>query len=78
LRGISSNSIGSLFTKGRLFKLSLPSQTVVSLKVYDILGNEVTILVDEEKPAGNYEVNWNATNHPSGIYFYSLTAGSFL
>ena len=50
----------------------------VQLTVYDILGNEVATLVNEEKPAGNYEVNWNASNHSSGIYFYKMQAGSFV
>ncbi|MEP0862405.1 MAG: T9SS type A sorting domain-containing protein [Ignavibacterium sp.] len=48
------------------------------LKVYDILGNEVATLVNEYKPAGNYEVEFNAGNLPSGVYIYKLTAGSFV
>lgn len=47
----------------------------VSLKVYDILGNEVVSLVNEYKLAGSYEVEFNAVNLPSGIYFYQLKAG---
>jgi hypothetical protein len=50
----------------------------VTLKVYDILGKEVAVLVNEEQPAGVYEVNWNAANLPSGVYFYKLQAGSFV
>jgi hypothetical protein len=46
--------------------------------VYDILGNEVATLVNEEKHAGNYEVNFNASQLSSGIYFYKLQAGSFV
>lgn len=49
----------------------------VKLKVYDILGNEITTLVNEEKPAGVYEVEFSGTGLPSGIYFYQLAAGSF-
>lgn len=49
----------------------------VTLKVYDILGNEIVTLVNDEKSAGNYEVNFNASNIPSGVYFYRLQAGSF-
>ena len=64
------------------FQLSVGSK--VSLKVYDILGNEVATLVNEEKEAGNYKVNFNAqqtTNNKqlaSGIYFYTLRAGNFV
>jgi len=54
----------------------------VTLKVYDILGNEVATLVNEYKPAGNYEVDFQSTvnNHQlaSGVYFYTLRAGSFV
>uniref|UniRef100_UPI00307CF7F5 T9SS type A sorting domain-containing protein n=1 Tax=Ignavibacterium sp. TaxID=2651167 RepID=UPI00307CF7F5 len=46
-------------------------------KVYDVLGNEVATLVDEYKPAGNYEVEFNAKALSSGIYFYKLQASSF-
>jgi hypothetical protein len=50
---------------------------LVTLKVYDILGRENVTLVNEEKPAGEYEVEFNAANLPSGIYFYQLEAGSY-
>ncbi len=49
----------------------------VKLVVYDVLGNEVATLVNEEKPAGEYEVEFNAKGLPSGIYFYRLIAGSY-
>jgi hypothetical protein len=48
-----------------------------TLKVYDILGNEVVALVNEEKPVGNYEIEFNAGNLSSGVYFYTISAGSF-
>ena len=48
----------------------------VTLKVYDVLGREVATLVNEQKPAGNYEVKFDASKLSSGIYFYTLTAGS--
>ena len=50
----------------------------VSLKVYDVVGKEVATLVDEYKSAGRYEVAFNASNFPSGIYFYQMTAGALL
>ncbi len=55
----------------------LPEIGFVTLKVYDILGREVATLVNEEKPAGEYEVEFNGANLPSGIYFYQLKAGEF-
>jgi hypothetical protein len=56
----------------------LPVIGFVTLKVYDILGREVATLVNEEKPAGEYEVEFNGSNLPSGIYFYQLKAGSYV
>ena len=50
----------------------------VSLKVYDVLGNEIATLVNEEKPVGSYEVEFDASSFPSGIYFYQLRAGEFI
>ncbi len=49
----------------------------VTLKVYDVLGNEIATLVNEEKPAGSYEVTWFAEKLPSGVYFYQLRVGEF-
>ncbi len=50
----------------------------VSLKVYDILGREVATLVNEEKPAGSYNVSFDASSLSSGVYFYRLNSGSFI
>ncbi len=50
---------------------------LVTLKVYDILGNEVATLVNEEKTAGEYEIEFSGSELPSGIYFYTLRAGNF-
>ncbi len=49
----------------------------VTLKVYDILGKEVTSLVNEKKQPGNYEINFNASSLSSGMYFYELRSGNF-
>jgi hypothetical protein len=56
---------------------SLPSQSFVSLKIYDVLGREVATIVSEELPAGTYSRQWNAGKMSSGVYFYRLQAGSF-
>ncbi len=50
----------------------------ITLKAYDVIGNEIATLVNENKPAGNYEVSFDATNLSSGTYFYKLQAGSFV
>lgn len=50
----------------------------VSLKVYDVLGNEIATLVNEQKPAGEHTVYFDGTNLPSGIYFYQLKSGNFV
>jgi hypothetical protein len=55
---------------------SIPKDEFVSLKVYDVLGNEVATLVNNNKNAGNYSVDFNGSNLSSGIYFYKLQAGN--
>jgi hypothetical protein len=52
-------------------------ERLITLKVYDVLGNEITTLVNEQKFAGTYEVEFDATGLPSGIYFYRLTADNY-
>lgn len=72
------------FNPSTIIKYSIPRQSYVTLKVYDILGNEVATLVNEAKPAGNYEITFHTqqiTNNKqlaSGIYFYQLKAGDFV
>jgi hypothetical protein len=65
------------FNPSTTINFSVPSSEFVTLKVFDVLGNEVATLVNEEKPVGSYEVNFNASNLASGIYFYTLQAGKF-
>ncbi len=51
---------------------------MVSLKIFNIIGQEVATLVNENLSAGNYSFNWNANDQPSGIYFYNLQTGKFV
>ncbi|HMR41955.1 MAG TPA: T9SS type A sorting domain-containing protein [Ignavibacteria bacterium] len=57
---------------------NLPQDSKVSLKVFDMTGREVSELVNDFKPAGYYSVNFNATSLSSGVYYYSISAGSFI
>ncbi|MBK7632267.1 MAG: T9SS type A sorting domain-containing protein [Ignavibacteriales bacterium] len=66
------------FNSNCAIKYSIPKSSQVSLKIFNVLGSEIEILVDEEKPIGTYELNWNAANLPSGVYFYRLQAESFV
>jgi hypothetical protein len=56
----------------------LPQEAKVNIKVYNIVGKEITQLVNETRFSGEYEVTWDASNFASGIYFYTLTSGSFI
>ena len=56
---------------------ALPKSGLVSIKVYDILGREVALLINEVKNAGNYSVDFNASNFTSGVYFYKLESNGF-
>ena len=66
------------FNPSSTIKYSIPASEFVTIKVYDVLGNEIATLVNEEKSAGNYELVFNATELSSGIYFYKLQSGSFV
>ncbi len=66
------------FNPSTKIKYSIPQSSDVVIKVFDVLGNEKETLVNEEKPVGTYEIIWNASTLPSGVYFYRLQAGSFV
>lgn len=55
----------------------LKSSSQVSLKIYDLLGREIKTIVNQFKPAGDYQVDFNGSEFPSGVYIYKLQAGSF-
>jgi hypothetical protein len=66
------------FNPSTIIGYELPHASRVSLKIYNVLGQEVTTLVNEEKPAGVHEVRFNAAGHASGMYVYRLRAGDFV
>jgi hypothetical protein len=66
------------FNPSTKIKYSIPQSSNVIINVYDILGNEIETLVNEEKPVGNYEITWYGVHLPSGIYFYKLQADGFV
>ena len=63
------------FNSTTTIEYSLPKKSNVILKVYDVLGTEIAILIDEEKNRGNYSITFNATGLTSGVYFYRIQAG---
>jgi hypothetical protein len=73
-----SQSYPNPFNPTTNMQYKISNRQFVALKVYDLLGREVTTLVNEEKPAGEYKVEFNGVDLPSGIYFYQLKAGEFI
>lgn len=73
-----SNNYPNPFNPSTIIKYSLPYYGFVTLRVYDMLGREIATLVNEEKPPGTYEANFDASNLATGIYFYKLQVGSFV
>jgi flagellar hook assembly protein FlgD len=59
------------------FDIPVETHSDASLQIYDILGREVATLVNEQLRPGTYEVEWDASNYPSGIYYYRLSAGNY-
>jgi predicted phosphodiesterase len=73
-----SQNFPNPFNPSTKIQYSIPQSANVVINVFDILGKEIETLVNEEKPAGTYEVEFNAANLPSGVYFYSLKTGSYV
>ena len=65
------------FNPSTKIKYSIINKAIVIIKVYDILGNEIKTLVNEEKTIGNYEIEFDGSNLASGIYLYRMQAGNF-
>jgi hypothetical protein len=82
----NGGSIASLFSLAQNYpnpfnpetniRFNLSTAGFVSLKIYNSLGKEIAVLVNSELREGDYSMQWNASNYPSGIYFYRLTSGS--
>jgi hypothetical protein len=66
------------FNPTTTIKYQIPELSFVTIKVYDVLGSEIATLINEEKPVGSYEVEFNAPSLPCGIYFYRLQAADFV
>ena len=65
------------FNPSTTIRFSVPENQLVTLKIYNSIGEKIAEIVNQALPAGNYQVNWNAENNPSGIYFYTLTTNNF-
>ncbi|RPI13888.1 MAG: T9SS C-terminal target domain-containing protein [Ignavibacteriae bacterium] len=65
------------FNPVTIINYQLPMSSEVKLIIYDVTGREVALLVNQKQNAGEYEIEWNAADYPSGVYFYKLEAGDF-
>ncbi|MDT3695209.1 MAG: T9SS type A sorting domain-containing protein [Ignavibacterium sp.] len=73
-----SQNFPNPFNPNTTIRYQIPKSGNVTLKIYDVLGAEVTTLVNEEKVAGKYEVSFNASKLASGVYIYRIQAGDFI
>ena len=65
------------FNPSTTIRYTLPKSSEVTLTIYDLLGREITTLVNKTQTPGEYSVLWNGQGHPSGIYICHLQAGNF-
>jgi hypothetical protein len=72
-----SNAYPNPWNPTTTIRYQIPVNILVSIKVFDALGKEVTTLVNEIKPPGSYEVMFNGKGLSSGIYYYQMNAGTF-
>jgi hypothetical protein len=66
------------FNPQTVISFTLPKSNTVTLRVFNVLGEEIAMLVNEHLKPGTYEIKWDAENFPSGVYYYKLQAGSFV
>jgi hypothetical protein len=72
-----SQNFPNPFNNSTVIRYSIPKEGLVTLKVYNMLGEKVTTLVNEQKEAGNYQATFNSDQLTSGVYLYKLTSGGF-
>jgi len=72
------NNYPNPFNPATTISYDLPKQSMVTLKVYNIVGEEIAILVNSEQNAGRYKIDWNASQLASGVYFYRIQAAEFV
>ncbi|RPI16577.1 MAG: T9SS C-terminal target domain-containing protein [Ignavibacteriae bacterium] len=65
------------FNPKTIINYQLPMSSDVKLKIYDVVGREVDVLINQKQNAGTYEVEWNASNYPGGVYFYKIFTNDF-
>ncbi|MBK8944080.1 MAG: T9SS type A sorting domain-containing protein [Ignavibacteriae bacterium] len=65
------------FNPSTKINFSIPTKSIITLKIFDILGNEIETLINQEKALGNYVIDFNAKHLSSGIYFYKLQVENF-
>jgi len=66
------------FNPSTHIKYAIANKQFVSIKVYDVIGNEIASLVNEEKPAGTYDVTFSANNLSAGVYYYTIITDNFI
>lgn len=88
ITGVSESGLAEMFTLKQNYpnpfnpsttiSYQIPKQSYVTLKVFDVLGSEIAVLVNENLKPGTYEIKFDASKFPSGVYYYKLTAGNFI
>jgi hypothetical protein len=66
------------FNPSTTIGFSIPNETFVTIKIYDILGNEIAVLVNDTKLAGKYDILFDTNGLTSGVYYYQMSAGNFI
>jgi len=72
-----SNAYPNPFNPTTTIEYSIPEESFVKLTIFNLQGNVIEQLVNENKTVGNYKIQWNSKTHPSGVYLYKLDAGKF-